>query len=81
MSRFYSVLVLDYYGNAFDEQWKINGGFEEVLDEAFKRIECNYKVKEIFFWNEADDRPFAHIDREEGWEKFNDVTEYFKINC
>ena len=79
--RFYSVLILDYSGNAFDEWWKISGDFKGALEEAFKRIECDYKVKEIFFWNESDDRPFAYVDREEGWEKFNDVIEYFKVNC
>lgn len=78
-NRFYSVLILDYYGNAFGEWWKISGGgFEGALEAAFKKIECDCNVKEIFFWNEADDRPFAHVDREEGWERFNDVTEYFK---
>lgn len=40
-----------------------------------------YEVKEIFFWNKDEDRPFAHADREEGWEKFKDVAEYFKIRC
>ena len=80
--RFYSVLILDYSGDAFDEWWKISGGgFEGALEAAFKKIECDYMVKEIFFWNENVDRPFAHIDREEGLEEFNDVTEYFKISC
>ena len=78
--RFYSVLILDYYGNAFDEWWEVSGGFEGALEAAFKKIECDCDVKEIFFWNEADDRPFAHVDRK-GWEEFKDVTEYFKIKC
>ena len=77
MNRFYSVLVLDYYGNAFNEWWKINGGgFEGALEEAFKKLECDDMVKEMFFWNEAEDRPFAYVYRC-GWTRCKDIPEYY----
>ena len=80
-NRFYSVFILNYYGNDLDEWWEVSGGFEGALEAAFKKIEWDCNVKEIFFWNEDDDRPFARVDREEGWEKYKGVTEYYKIKC
>ena len=76
--RFYSVLILDYYGNAFDEWWEVSGGFEGALETAFNKIECDYYVKEIFFWNEDEDKPFAHVSRC-GWSRYKDIPEYYYV--
>ena len=79
MKRIYMVWLNYYDKDEVYEEWAIKGDFETALKAAHELLEAQEELKDIDFWNDDEDKPFAQINRC-GWTRYKNIPEYYYVN-
>lgn len=79
MKRIYMVWLNYHNKDEVYEEWATKGDFETILKAAHKVLETQEDLKDIVFWNDDVDKPFAQVNRC-GWTRYKGIPEYYYIN-
>lgn len=79
MKRIYMVWLNYHNKDEVYEEWAIKGDFETALKAAHDVLEAQEDLKDIDFWNDDMEKPFALVNRC-GWARYKGIPEYYYID-